>query len=182
MLSAFSLRRVLLAGEDGCMLRTMQTQLSALGARPVHLPGFCRAETMACALRKGRYACAIAPDLSLLGTGAAQSRLAALDTLLFEAREAGVPLVMLLSVMQAEDSAQLFSHALRFSFGACGDPLSVQCIRHTGESAEAVSREALRLGVRFLTGERSCVGMFSISGRNGALGLPPQSPKRDFAP
>ena len=158
MLGIWSLRRVLLAGMPDDMLRAMEAQLCALGARAFQAS--CDTESLSRTLQQQRSACVIVPDLFALGPC---SRIDALNTLLFEAREAGVPLVMLLSRMHAAhdgETVRLFSHALGFSRGAFGDPVSVQCIRY--KNTQAACRESLMLGARFLSGERSCTGVFTL--------------------
>ena len=171
LLSNWSLRRVLLAGESSSMLRAMHAQLCMLGARPICLSAPFGEETLSRILHQGRFSCIIAPSLPALCPGDSCDHLAALNILLGEAREAGVPLVMLLS--GSDETAQLFSHALGCASGAQGNPVSVQCIRHSaGDDASAACLGALELGARFLSGERACVGMFTLEGRNGGASAP----------
>lgn len=163
-LSLWCLRRVLLAGDDGCMLRAMHSQLRAIGARPACAPRPIAAESLFRVLHEGRFSCVIVPDLLHLGTG--DEQLAALDTLLGESREAGVPLVMLLArhtPHQAAGIAALFSHAQGWAHGAFGDPVSVQCIRYSGTNRNSVCCQALRLGARFLAGEQDSTGVYTIT-------------------
>ena len=151
-LSVWSLRRVLLAGESSDMLLSIQEQLQALGARPLHLPNCLCQESLCRTLHEGRYACIIVPDV--LSIGDAHTRLDALNTLLLEAREAGVPLVILLGGCSAQpdgEIAALFSHASGWAHGACGDPVSVQCLFYADQAMHRACREALLLGAQFLS-------------------------------
>ena len=150
---------MLLAGAPSAQLCAMHAQLSAVGARPVCFSAPFNEESLCRALHEGRFSCVIVPDLLALHA-CAQQRPAALNTLLGEAREAGVPLVMLLCADISSETAQLFSHALGFAHGACGDPVSVQCIRHA--DADDACPRALELGARFLSGDRSCTGVFVL--------------------
>lgn len=162
MLTAWSLRRVLLAGDGCAMLREMQSQLCSLGARPLCLSAPFDEESLCKFLHQGRFSCVIAPSLSDLCSGACADRIAALNMLLGETREAGVPLVMLLDSSNDNETAQLFSHVLGCASGAQGDPVSVQCIRHAGTDPSSACLGALHLGARFLSGERTCVGVFTL--------------------
>ena len=176
-LTVWSLRRVLLAGSACPMRSAMEAQLRVIGARiqPAHPP--LTEEALCRTLHEGRFSCIIAPDLSQLCPGDSRDRLAALNILLGEAREAGVPLVMLLS--GSDETAPLFSHALGCAIGAQGDPVSVQCIRHSGGDMQRISRQALALGARFLAGETDCMGMFALGDAMHPL---PHTPSGDFAP
>lgn len=159
-LSVWSLRRVLLAGSACPMRSAMEAQLRAIGARSASAA---LAEEPLCrTLHEGRYACIIAPDLHKLCPGDTQARLIALGMLLGEAREAGVPLIMLLCAASHQECAPLFSHAQGWACGACGDPVSVQCIRHSGGDAQRICRQALELGARFLAGETGYAGVFTL--------------------
>lgn len=169
LLPVWSLRRVLLAGESCAMLRAMQAQLCAVGARPLCLSAPFDEESLCRFLHQGRFSCVILPSLPYLCPGGSSDRLAALNILLSEAREAGVPLVMLLSSKNDDETAQLFSHALGCSLGAQGDPVSMQCIRHTDANAADACLGALELGARFLSGERACTGMFALEKNDGRL-------------
>jgi len=165
--SVWCLRRVLLAGENSGMLHAMRSQLCALGARPQSASNPVTAESLDRTLHEGRFSCVIVPDLLQLCSGDAQARFAALDMILQEAREAGVPLVMLLagqSSLHADEIAVLFSHALGCACGAFGDPVSVQCIQHANQDPEVVCLRVLRSGSRFLAGDTSCTGYFSLQG------------------
>jgi len=163
LLGVWSLRRVLLVGESSGMLSAMHAQLTAVGARPhVALPD---EEFLFRVLHEGRYSCVIVPSVLHLCAGDADARFAALDTLLLETREAGVPLAMLLSrhcAQPNDEAACLFSHALGWARGAFGDPVNVQCIQYRHADLRHASRDALARGARFLAGERTCAGLFSI--------------------
>lgn len=164
-LSLWSLRRVLLAGSPSAMRSTMETQLLALGARVSPAPDSPTEEALSRLLHEGRYVCVMIPDLAQLCPGDGQARLAALNMLLGEAREAGVPLAMILCAASCAECAPLLSHAQGWAQGACGDPISVQCIRHDGGGIQRICRDALALGARFLAGETGCTGMFSLGKR-----------------
>lgn len=165
LLNVWSLRRVLLTGPPGSMMYAMESQLCAAGARSFCADVPFSEDSLSYALQQ-RCSCIIVPDLLTLRAGGSESCLDALNTLLFEAREAGVPLVMLLcrsSGMHEESSTQLFSHALGFTRGACGDPVSIQCIRHSGGNPQQICLDALTLGARFLAGEHTCTGVFTLT-------------------
>ena len=163
LLSVFSLRRVLLAGEPSAMLHTMHEQLCAVGARPFCYSAPFDEESLCRVLHQGRFSCVIVPELPSLCPGDPEDRLAALNILLGEVREAGVPLVMLLST-GGEETVQLFSHALGCASGALGDPVSIQCICHAPDDPQGACFGALALGARFLSGERTCTGAFTLNG------------------
>lgn len=148
------------------MLCEMQSQLCSLGARPICLSAPFDEESLCRFLHQGRFSCVIVPSLSDLCPGDSDNRLSALNMLLSESREAGVPLVMLLSGNDGDETAQLFSHALGYSMGAQGDPVSVQCIRHEPANIIAACLGALKLGARFLAGERTCAGAFTLKSGN----------------
>ena len=167
MLSVWSLRRVLLAGSASDMMRAMTALLCSVGAKPLHASTPFSAESLSRALQQ-RCCCLIVPDLPVLHACDPEARLHALNTLLFEGREAGVPLVMLLSRMNTaadNEIIPLFSHAQGFGQGACGDPISVQCIRYDGGDIQRICRDALALGARFLAGETGCTGIFTLGKR-----------------
>ena len=150
--AAWSARRVLLLGGEDRMTRFMHAMLSELGARPACLPLASGSEALARALTSSRVFCVIVPCLRALD-GSLDDQLNALNTLLVEAREAGVPLVMLLSDENVYRAAQhpwtvreedpiggetregLFSAILQLfadgvSRGLLGDPVHVLCVRH----------------------------------------------------
>ncbi|MBR5302025.1 MAG: hypothetical protein IKU38_04250 [Clostridia bacterium] len=166
MLNNWSLRRVLLAGESSEMLRTMDAQLCAAGARPFHTSApFCE-EALSRMLQQRRCACVIVPDLLALDTHDPQARFDALDMLLGEIREAGVPLAILLYRINAShdsEAAQLFSHAAGWAHGMFGDPVNIQCIRYAAADIRRVCLDALMLGARFLAGETACTGIFTFT-------------------
>lgn len=169
ILPAWRARRVLLAGGESRFMRAMEAQLAEIGARPVRVSFPADCETLCLRLHEGRFACVIAPDLSQLYPGNEQDRMAALDMLLGEAQEAGVPLVMLLSSLT--EDAPLLRRAEGFMHGACGDPVSIQCVLHAGSDTSLVCSEALLLGARFLTGEQSCAGVFDLRKRPVAASI-----------
>ena len=161
-LSVWSLRRVLLVGSASPMRSAMEAQLRGIGARIQPAPDPLTEEALCRTLHEGRYACIIMPDLPTLCPGDSQARLAALNMLLGETREAGVPLVMMLGEASWAECAPLFAHALGCAMGAQGDPVSVQCIRFSGGDTLHICRQALELGARFLAGETGCVGVFTL--------------------
>lgn len=150
--AAWGARRVLLLGGEDRMTRFMRALLGELGARPACLPLDSGSEALSRTLTGGRVCCVIVPCLRDL-RGSLDEQLHALDALLVEAREAGVPLVMLLSDENAYRAAQhpwtvreedpvggetregLFHAILQIfadgvSRGLLGDPVHVLCIRH----------------------------------------------------
>ncbi|MGN0773409.1 MAG: hypothetical protein ACI4MP_06405 [Candidatus Ventricola sp.] len=150
--AAWGARRVLLLGGEDRMTRFMRALLAGLGARPACLPLSSGSEALSRALTSGRVCCVIVPCLRALD-GGLTDRLHALDALLIEAREAGVPLVMLLSDESVYHAAQhpwtvreedpiggetregLFHAILQLfadgvSRGLLGDPVHVLLIRH----------------------------------------------------
>ena len=150
--AAWGARRVLLLGGEDRMTRFMRALLAELGARPACLPLSSGSEALSLSLTSGRVCCVIVPCLRALD-GCLTDRLHALDALLVEAREAGVPLVMLLSDESVYRAAQhpwtvreedpiggetregLFHAILQLfadgvSRGLLGDPVHVLLIRH----------------------------------------------------
>ena len=151
--AAWRARRVLLIGGADRSTLVMQTLLDELGAKAARLaPGF-QAESLHRALTESRVSAVIIPCMRLFAPGGAIHQLSALITLLSEAREAGIPLVILLadeSVYRAnghpwhvqEDDpvggettpgliqSLLDLYADGVSRGLCGDPVSVQTVRH----------------------------------------------------
>jgi len=160
ILPAWRARRVLLAGGGSSRMRAMNALLDEIGARPVCVPFPADSETLCRTLQDGRTACVIVPDLCALDPDPGAARLGALDMLLREAREAGVPLAMLLSSGAKED-ALLLRCAEGFMHGAFGDPVSLQCIL-CSESSQSACRCALQLGARFLLGDTACMGVFDL--------------------
>lgn len=151
--AAWRARRVLLIGGTDRPSLFMQTLLDELGAKTLRLsPGF-QTETLHRALTKGRVSAVIVPCMRLLAQGSAIEQLSALMTLLSEAREAGVPLVILMSdenvyrasghpwhvresdpiggeTPQGLIQSILDLYADGVSRGLCGDAVSVQIMRH----------------------------------------------------
>ena len=150
--AAWGARRVLLLGGEDRMTRFMHALLVELGARPLRLSLPAGSEALARTLTGGHICCVIVPCLRAL-CGSLTEQLRVLDALLIEAREAGVPLVMLLSDESAYRAAQhpwavreddpiggetqegLFHAMLQLfadgvSRGLLGDPVHVLSIRH----------------------------------------------------
>lgn len=151
--AAWRARRVLLLGGTDCLTLFMHTLLEELGARPARLSVPCEAQTLERALHEGRIACVIVTRLHALCEGTAARQLHALDALLTEIREAGVPLTILLSdegvyrcsqrswyareedLPGGETRGGLIQSLLQLyadgaGRGLLGDPVSVQCVRH----------------------------------------------------
>jgi len=151
--AAWRARRVLLIGSADRLTLHMQALLSELGARPAQLAPGSEPETLHRALTQGRVSAVVVPRMRLLTHGDACSRLAMLAVLLNEVREAGVPLVILMSdenVYRASGhpwhaqendptggetpegliQSILDLYADGISRGLCGDPVSVQIVRH----------------------------------------------------
>ena len=165
LLPAWRGRRVLLAcgtREPPCAMHIL---LEEIGARPARVDICCGSETLCRALHAGRGICMIVPELSVLLHLQPAAQLAALATLLSEAREAGTPLVMLLAgrtdAHQEHMLTRLLSYADDFSHGLYGDPVSIQCIRHNGALTRTVCLEALAHGARYLLGDRAYTGILS---------------------
>lgn len=150
--AAWRARRVLLLDGEERMTAFMRALLCELGARPDCIPLSSSSEALSRALTDGRTACIIVPCMRAL-EGGLSAQLLALDALLVEAREAGVPLVMLLSdenVYRApqhpwyvreddpiggETREALFQSILQLfadgvSRGLLGDAVSVLTVRH----------------------------------------------------
>lgn len=146
-------RRALIVGGTDAMTLFMQALLGELGAKTARLVPSAGVETLHRSLTEGRVSAIIVPCMRALCGGGAEKQLSALSTLLVEAREAGVPLCILMSddsVYRAEGrpwNAQendpiggetpqgliqsiLDLYACGVSRGLCGDAVSVQCIRH----------------------------------------------------
>lgn len=146
-------RRVLIIGKADRMTLFMQALLDELGAKTARLIPSAGAETLHRALTEGRIGAIIVPCTRALCDGNAERQLAALSSLLSEAREAGIPLCILMSddsVYRADSSpwsvqesdpiggetpqglvqSILDLYACGVSRGLCGDAVSVQCIRH----------------------------------------------------
>lgn len=95
--AAWGARRVLIVGGADRPCHFMQALLTQLGARPARIPAHADALMLNRALTGGRISAVIVPAAHALAPGGVLSQLSALITLLNEVREAGVPLVMLLS-------------------------------------------------------------------------------------
>lgn len=151
--AAWRARRVLLIGGTDRPSLFIKTLLDELGAKTLRLSPDFQAETLHRALTKGRVSAVIVPCMRLLTQGSMIEQLSALITLLSEAREAGVPLVILLSdenvyrasghpwhvqetdpiggeTPQGLIQSILDLYADGVSRGLCGDSVSVQIIRH----------------------------------------------------
>jgi len=151
--AAWRARRVLLIGGTDTTTLFMQTLLDELGAKTARLVPASGAEVLQRSLTEGRVSAVIVPCMRALSGGSVTQQLASLITLLIEIREAGVPLCILMSsdsVYRAAghpwhaqetdpiggETAQgliqsiLDLYAGGVSRGLCGDPVSVQRIRH----------------------------------------------------
>lgn len=96
--AAWRARRVLIVGGTDRTSCFMQTLLEALGARPARIPATAGSETICRAMQDGRVSVVIIPQSHALAPGEGiTAQLRTLLVLLGEAREAGIPLVMLLS-------------------------------------------------------------------------------------
>ena len=96
--AAWRARRVLLVGGADRTCGFMQALLEALGARPARIPATADSETLCRAMQDGRVSVVIVPRAHALAPGEGlTAQLRTLLVLLGEAREAGIPLVMLLS-------------------------------------------------------------------------------------
>jgi len=151
--AAWRARRVLLVGGTDRATLFMQTLLDELGAKAARLaPGF-QAEILHRALTEGRVSAVIVPCMRTLAQGSVMEQLSTLITLLLESREAGIPLVILMSdesvyraaghPWHAQESdpiggetpqgliqSILDLYADGVSRGLCGDPVSTQIVRH----------------------------------------------------
>lgn len=166
LLPAWRGRRVLLAAGENEISRTMLSFLEEIGARPARIAIPCGHEALCRALQAGRGVCVIVPCLGELTAFPPVQQLAALHTLLGEAREAGTPLVMLL----ADHTNHAYSHALdrlmhyanEFTHGNHGDAVSIQGIWHAPMETRNLCLHALALGARYLMGDLSCTGIFTL--------------------
>ncbi|MBR3795038.1 MAG: hypothetical protein IKK34_03265 [Clostridia bacterium] len=96
--AAWRARRVLLVGSADRSTCFMQALLDTLGARPARIPATADSETLCRAMQDGRVSVVIVPRAHALAPGEGlTAQLRTLRILLGEAREAGIPLVMLLS-------------------------------------------------------------------------------------
>lgn len=151
--AAWRARRVLLIGGPDRMTLFMQALLDELGAKHARLVPSVQPETLHSALTQGRISAVIVPCMRALCIGNAAAQLASLASLLDEVREAGVPLVILMSddsVYRADSrpwcaqendpiggetpqgliQSLLDLYACGVSRGLCGDAVSAQCVRH----------------------------------------------------
>lgn len=151
--AAWRARRVLLVGGTDVMTLFMQALLDELGAKSARLAPAVQPETLNRALTEGRVSAVIVPSTQALCGADASAQLAALSALLDEIREAGVPLTILMSAesvyraigrpWHAQETdpiggetpqgliqSLLDLYAGGVSRGLCGDPVSVQRIRH----------------------------------------------------
>jgi len=151
--AAWRARRVLLIGGADRMSLFMQALLDELGAKAARIAPPCADETLHLSLSQGRISAIIVPGMRHLASGGVSEYLAALSTLLTEAREAGVPLVILLSddgvyrasggPWYAQESdpiggetpqglieSLLEIYADGVSRGLLGDPVRTLCVRH----------------------------------------------------
>ena len=151
--AAWTARRVLLVGAHERMTLFYEALLLALGARPARIPPSSGAETICRSLTSGRVSALIVPSLPALAPALPEAgQLAALERLLTEAREAGVPLTLLCSDVNvyrarrrpwyareedpiggetreglAQSLLQLYADGV--SRGLCGDAVRVLCVR-----------------------------------------------------
>lgn len=152
--AAWRARRVLLVSGQDRQSQWMLSFLEELGAKAARIPPDASAEMLCRAMSEGRISAVIAPKADALSAeGSLIAQLTALSTLLNEAREAGVPLVMLCSSANVYRAQQhpwyareddpiggetrdgliqsiLQTFADGVSRALMGDAVSVQCIRH----------------------------------------------------
>ena len=154
LLTAWRARRALLVSPPCRISAFMQALLSGLDARPVRIAPDADADRLNRAMTKGRVSALIVPDLCALSPGGSlQSQLGALLSLLSEARESGIPLVILCSCagvyraggkpwaaresdMTGGETAEGLTQSILqmaadgVSRGLMGDPVSVIIARH----------------------------------------------------
>ena len=162
-------RHVLLVGGTDVLCACLQALLTELGARPARIPASASSETLCRAMTAGRISAVIVPGAHALSPQRdAPHQLAAIDALITEVREAGVPLLILCSdapVYRAqarpwlaeEDDAlggqtregliqslvQLYAEGA--ARGLLGDPVNALIVRHPpllGTDAPAVAQYA----------------------------------------
>lgn len=152
--SAWRARHVLLIGRPGRPCAYMQALLDALGAKCARISPSAGAEAMCRAMQAARVSAVIVPEMRALAPrGHLIAQLSALQLLLGECREAGVPLVLFLSDAavyraaahpwlvseeepvggETEDGLnqtilQLFADGV--SRGLTGDAVHTLCLRH----------------------------------------------------
>ena len=168
LLPAWRGRRVLLAGGKSGISCAMQSLLEEIGARPVRTDYPCSSEALCRTLNASRGILVIVPCLRELTVLPPPAQLDALHTLLREAREAGTPLVMLLAgqdvpAHQAHMLSRLVRCASDYSSGLYGDTVSVQGILHASMPERDICLGALALGARYLQGDLTCTGIFTLS-------------------
>ena len=96
--AAWRARRVLLVSGADRSSSFMLALLESLGARPARIPATANSETLCRAMQDGRVGVVIIPSAHALAPGEGlTAQLHMLLIILSEAREAGIPLVMLLS-------------------------------------------------------------------------------------
>lgn len=131
--AAWRARRVLIVGGADRSCGYMQAMLEALGARPARIPATADSETLCRAMQDGRVSVVIVPRAHALAPGEGiTAQLRTLLVLLGEAREAGIPLVMLLS-----DESVYRMDAQPWSLSE-GCPIG-------GETAEGLAQSLLQL-------------------------------------
>ena len=151
--AAWRARRVLLVGGTDRLTLFMQTLLDELGAKAARIAPPCEAEALSRALTQGRISAVIVPGTRALAGSGMLRQLAALEMLLGEVREAGVPLTVLMSddsvyraiggPWYAQESdpiggetpeglvqSLLDLYACGAARGLAGDPVSTLCVRH----------------------------------------------------
>lgn len=175
--SVWRARRVLLIGHEDRLSGTLARFLGELGARVTRIPPGTDAETYFRAMISGRVSAVIVTQLPYLAHGRSPVvQLRALDLILSEARETGIPLVMLASAQDAApDAAQERVQSILhlYTDGVCkglfGDPVSVQYFRTApGADISAVCAGLLDTGARFLAGDTELTGMMELNTRKQA--------------
>lgn len=154
LFSAWRARRVLIVSGANRLGLFMQSLLTQLDARPARIAPGADAAQLNQALTEGRIGAVILPDLSCLcAAKSLDAQLQALLTLMYEVREAGVPLVILCSqeniyraqgqMWMADENAPIggetqegFIHTILqtaadgISRGLLGDPVHTIIVRH----------------------------------------------------
>lgn len=112
LFSVWRARHVLIVGKAGCQVSFTQLFFEELGAKVARIPGSASSETLCRALNAGRINALIVPEAHTLCTEDDPfSHLQALSKLLIEAREAGVPLVILCSDVSVYRARQQAGYA-----------------------------------------------------------------------
>ncbi len=172
--SAWRGRRALLVSAPDCTGLFMQAFLEELGARSARIAPDADAESLCRALTAGRTHALILPSLSCLTRKRSLSNsLSALELILSEAREAGVPLVILCAEGAGDGTREglaasiLLTAADGISRGLLGDAVSTILVRHRpctdDDTRLHLCLSALQLGARYLLGERDVVGTYTLS-------------------